>query len=75
MNTAEQSTEDFPQKLSQPALRALHNAGYQSLAQLTQVSARELGKLHGMGPKGIRLLREALAAKGLAFADETASTD
>ncbi|ABX03910.1 MAG TPA: DNA-binding protein [Herpetosiphon sp.] len=75
MNAAEQSTEDFPPKLSQPALRALHNAGYHSLGQLTQVSARELGKLHGMGPKGIRQLREALAAKGLAFADETASTD
>ncbi|GAA5528790.1 DNA-binding protein [Herpetosiphon gulosus] len=75
MNASEQSTEDFPSKLSQPALRALHNAGYRSLAQLTQVSARELGKLHGMGPKGIRQLHEALAAKGLAFADETKSTD
>lgn len=75
MNASEQLIDDFPPKLGQPALRALHNAGYRRLAQLTQVSARELGQLHGMGPKGIRQLREALAAKGLAFADETKPTD
>jgi len=37
---------------------------------LTQVRAAELLKLHGVGPKAIRILRETLAAKGLAFADE-----
>ncbi|KPL79509.1 helix-hairpin-helix domain-containing protein [Herpetosiphon geysericola] len=75
MNAAEQPSADFPPKLSRPAYRALLHAGYTSLAQLTQVTTLELGKLHGMGPKGIRQLREALAAKGLTFADETNTQD
>lgn len=60
----------FPAGLSQPALGALLHAGYTSLDALTAVSAKELLALHGMGPKGIRILREALAAAGLAFAGE-----
>ncbi|WP_110516624.1 DNA-binding protein [Herpetosiphon llansteffanensis] len=75
MNAAEQPTDDFPAKLGRPAYAALLHAGYTSLAQLTEVTTRELGKLHGMGPKGIRQLREALAAKGLTFADETSVQD
>jgi predicted flap endonuclease-1-like 5' DNA nuclease len=58
----------FPEGMSQPALRALASAGYTRLAQLTKVRAAEIAKLHGMGPKGIRLLREALQAQGLDFA-------
>ncbi|WP_150268494.1 helix-hairpin-helix domain-containing protein [Paenibacillus tepidiphilus] len=57
----------FPAGLSQPALRALAHAGYRTLEQLSAVSGSELLKLHGMGPKGVRLLREALEAKGLSF--------
>lgn len=59
----------FPPKLSAPALRALDGAGYTQLAQLTLVSEAELLKLHGMGLKGIHLLREALAAQGWSFAE------
>ena len=59
---------DFPPGIGQPALRALAGAGIESLDQLTQVSEADLKKLHGMGPKGIRILGEALAAKGLSFA-------
>jgi hypothetical protein len=59
----------FPAGLSQPALRALLGAGYTSLAQLAAVSEADLLRLHGMGPKGTRLLREALAAAGLSFAE------
>ena len=53
---------DFP-KISQPALRALHSAGYDHLEQLVGITELELGKLHGMGPKVLGILREALAAK------------
>ncbi|HEU4327270.1 MAG TPA: hypothetical protein VFS21_29295 [Roseiflexaceae bacterium] len=60
--------DDLPAKLGMPARRALEVAGYTRLAQLTAVSEKELLKLHGMGPKGIRILREALAVQGLAFA-------
>jgi hypothetical protein len=30
----------------------------------------ELNQLHGFGPKSVRQLREALAARGLSFAQE-----
>ena len=60
---------NFPAGLSAPALRALAGAGITNLDQLSQVSEAELKRLHGMGPKGIRILREALAARGLSFAD------
>ena len=50
-----------------PARSALHLAGYTSLEQLPAVTEKELLALHGVGPKAIRLLREALAAKGLDF--------
>lgn len=59
-------------KTGAPALRALNAAGYTHLEQLTEVSEAALLKLHGMGPKAIHILREALAAKGLAFADAQA---
>lgn len=62
----------FPTTLAAPARRALAAAGYTSLAQLGQVSEAELRKLHGMGPKALAQLREALAARGLAFAADQA---
>ena len=66
---------DFgPIKVGQPAIRALVGAGFTQLDQLTEVSEKELLKLHGMGPKAIRLLREALAAQGKSFAN-TEPTD
>jgi len=62
------SGHDFPAGLSQPAVRALLRAGYTQLDQLTRVREADLLKLHGMGPKGVRLLREALRASGKSFA-------
>jgi pimeloyl-ACP methyl ester carboxylesterase len=58
----------LPAGLAQPAQRALAAAGYTSLEQLAQVTEADLGRMHGMGAKAIRLLREALAAAGLSFA-------
>ena len=57
----------FPGGLSGPALRALDSAGIRSLHDLEAWTEHELGRLHGMGPKGIRLLREALTASGRSF--------
>lgn len=54
----------LPDGLSQPAIRALTGAGYTRLEQLVKASESELLKLHGFGPKGIRVLREALAERG-----------
>lgn len=58
----------FPAGLSGPALRALANAGVRSMAALSQWTVEDLAALHGMGPKGVRLLQEELAAQGKQFA-------
>jgi predicted flap endonuclease-1-like 5' DNA nuclease len=51
-----------------PARRALANAGFARLEDLTRISEADLSKLHGMGPKAIRMLRETLEANGFSFA-------
>ena len=66
----QQPESDLPPKLAQPAWRALTGAGYWRLEQLTAVSAAELMKLHGMGPKALGQIREAMAARGMALAGE-----
>ncbi len=66
---AHSNPQDLPAGLSQPALRALSAAGYARLDQLMTVTEADLLKLHGMGPKGIRILRAALEARGLSFAE------
>jgi hypothetical protein len=53
---------DFP-KIGNPTLRALQTAGFVHLEQLTGISEPELNQLHGMGPKALSLLRQALAEK------------
>ncbi len=58
----------FPKGLSQPALRALASAGYTQLDQLNGVSEADLMKLHGFGPRGLEILRQALQVRGLSFA-------
>jgi uncharacterized protein YdhG (YjbR/CyaY superfamily) len=63
-----QPNSDFPPVIGNPARRALENAGYSRLKQLTKVTEADLGKLHGMGPKALRILREALETKGMSFA-------
>lgn len=68
--SSQQGDSDFPAGLGQPARRALAGAGYLRLDHLATVREAELKQLHGMGPKGIRLLREALEACGLSFAKE-----
>jgi hypothetical protein len=59
---------DFPPALAKPAQRALASAGYTRLDQLTKITEAELRALHGMGPKAIGQLREALAQRGQTFA-------
>ena len=68
-----QQGSDLPAGLSAPALRALNGAGYVRLEQLTGVSEAQLKKLHGLGPHGIDLLRNALEEKGLSFAESKSS--
>ena len=60
-------TSDLPIKLAQPARRALAQAGYIRLEQFTLLREAEVKKLHGMGPKALELIRQALAANGKSF--------
>ena len=60
---------DFPAAIGRPATQALTVAGYTRLEHLTTVTEKELLKLHGMGPKALGILRSALEARGLRFAD------
>ncbi|GAA4780648.1 hypothetical protein GCM10023200_12380 [Actinomycetospora chlora] len=55
---------DLPREVGRPATRALHAAGYTRLGQLEGVPGADLLALHGVGPKAVRLLREALAERG-----------
>jgi predicted flap endonuclease-1-like 5' DNA nuclease len=59
---------DLP-KIGAPATRALAAIGVTRLDQLPAHSETELAALHGMGPKALGILREALAARGSAFRD------
>jgi predicted flap endonuclease-1-like 5' DNA nuclease len=54
----------FPKGIGAPATRALVGAGYTKLTELANVPETELKKLHGMGPKALRVLREALEESG-----------
>jgi hypothetical protein len=65
----DQQASDLPIELASPARRALVNAGYWRLAQLTELSEAEVKQLHGIGPKALDQLRRALDASGLSFAD------
>jgi predicted flap endonuclease-1-like 5' DNA nuclease len=63
---------DLPANLSQPARRALTEAGLTRLDQIAGRSTQELLRLHGVGPKAIRLLKEALAERGMSFSTASA---
>lgn len=60
---------DLPAGIGNPARRALATIGVVRLEQLTAIRDRDLLALHGVGPKAIRVLRDALAERGLAFAE------
>jgi hypothetical protein len=70
MRTTSNSQESDLPKISQPARRALAGVGIERLEQLTEFSEAEIKHLHGMGPKAVGILRQALADRDLSFAAE-----
>jgi hypothetical protein len=70
--TAEQSSPEteFPQRIGRVARRQLAAHGYTRFAQLTETTPTELLKIHGVGKKGVAILGEELAARGMSFADD-----
>jgi hypothetical protein len=61
------ASEDLPRNIGAPATRALTAAGYTKLRQLANVPVADLKKLHGVGPKALRLLQEALEQHGMSL--------
>jgi predicted flap endonuclease-1-like 5' DNA nuclease len=61
------SADGLPRAIGRPATGALAEAGYTRLDQLAGVPEMEIAGLHGVGPKAVRVLREALAEQGLSF--------
>ncbi len=55
-------------KIGAPATGALRLAGYTTLRELDGVPRAELAALHGVGPKALRILQEALQEHGLSLA-------
>ena len=58
------NTTDLP-KIGMPATNALASIGITTLSQVSQLTEEELLATHGVGPKAIRVLKEALAENGL----------
>ncbi|SCL39429.1 hypothetical protein GA0074692_5360 [Micromonospora pallida] len=58
---------DLP-PIGRPANSALLAAGVTTLAQVAAHSRRDLLAMHGVGPKAVSILADALAERGLAFA-------
>ncbi|GAA3288634.1 helix-hairpin-helix domain-containing protein [Arthrobacter citreus] len=54
-------------RIGAPAARGLNAAGYLSLRDLADADGAELSKLHGVGPKALRIIDEALREHGLAL--------
>ena len=64
-------TGELPKGIGAPAGRALAAAGCERLEDLVRWREKDLLALHGMGPKAVGILREALAERGLSFAGES----
>jgi predicted flap endonuclease-1-like 5' DNA nuclease len=52
------------------ARRELGVHGMTTLAAVARKSEKELLAIHGVGPKAVRILREALAAEGKSLRDD-----
>ncbi|MFG2645012.1 DNA-binding protein [Streptomyces sp. NPDC048370] len=61
------SATDLPHRIGAPATRALTAAGHTALETLAGVPRAELAALHGVGPKALRVLQEALEERGLSL--------
>ena len=61
------SPPDALPKIGAPATRALNGAGFTSHRSLAGVPREELSKLHGVGPKALRIIEDALDEHGLAL--------
>ncbi len=57
---------DLP-SIGAPAKSALNHLGITTIEGVAEMSEKELLALHGVGPKAVGILKDALAAQGMAF--------
>lgn len=50
----------IPANIGKPAFTALNLAGIATLKQVAEMTDEELLAMHGVGPKAVRILREAI---------------
>lgn len=62
-----QTDVPLPKGVGAPAARALAAAGYSHLAQLDGVPADRVAQLHGVGPRALKVLQEALEQRGMSL--------
>ncbi|MBB0242822.1 hypothetical protein [Streptomyces alkaliphilus] len=60
---------DLPHAIGRTAARELSLHGITDLDQVAARSRKELLAIHGVGPKAVAVLGDALAARGLAYRD------
>ena len=65
-----QGDDVWPKGVGQPAIRAFALAGYDTPDDLTKARPSVLLRLHGVGPKAIRVLTAWYAEQGKSFAGE-----
>jgi predicted flap endonuclease-1-like 5' DNA nuclease len=58
---------DVPDGVGKTAARALSSQGIKSLKAVARLSEKDLLAIHGIGPKAIRILGDALSEQGLTF--------
>lgn len=73
-DTQADSGNDPPSNIGNPARNTLAVAGITRLDELTGKTEAEIAALYGIGPKALGLLRDALAKRGLAFADKPSTS-
>jgi hypothetical protein len=61
------SPDGFPRGIGRPATGALLAAGYSDLTHLDGMAEKDLLRMHGVGPKAVAVLREAMAERGLSL--------
>lgn len=57
----------FLSKLSSPARNALFHEGIDSLQKLSNLTEKEILKIHGIGPASLPIMRASLEEEGLSF--------
>jgi hypothetical protein len=62
-----QPGSDLPASIGKAATRALATAGLTTLDQVATRTGADLLALHGVGPKAVRILADALAERGMSL--------